>query len=51
MPSPPPSPDAGDEPGKPPRERPVSLGTRAVPLVSMLERAIAGRSDLMWDRG
>jgi len=32
-------------------ERLVDLSTRAVPLISMIERAIAGRSDLMWDRG
>jgi hypothetical protein len=53
LPSPapgPPVPERGTEDSKPP-ERPVSLATRAVPLLAMIERAIAGGSDLMWDRG
>jgi hypothetical protein len=33
-----------------PRERPVSLRHRAVPLVDMVQTAIARQSDLMWDR-
>lgn len=33
-----------------PRERPVSLRHRAVPLLDMLQTAIAQDSDLMWDR-
>lgn len=32
-------------------EPPVSLRTRAVPLVDMIETAIARESDLMWERG
>lgn len=42
--------ERGVEESKPP-ERPVTLATRAVPLLAMIERAIAGGSDLMWDRG
>ena len=33
------------------REPVIDLSTRAVPLIGMIERAIAGGSDLMWDRG
>jgi hypothetical protein len=33
-----------------PADRPVSLGARAVPVVDMIETAIARGSDLMWDR-
>ena len=33
------------------REPPVSLRMRAVPLIDMIETAIARGSDLMWDRG
>ena len=50
-PSPPPpqaDPDGRDE--DPPRERPVSLRHRAVPLLDMVQTAIARASDLMWDR-
>ena len=32
-------------------EPPVSLRTRAVPLIDMVETAIARGSDLMWERG
>jgi hypothetical protein len=47
-PAPPaPDPDRRDDE---PRERPVSLRHRAVPLLDMIESAIARRSDLMWDR-
>lgn len=45
---PPPDPDRRDDDG--PRERPVSLRHRAVPLLDMLQTAIARDSDLMWDR-
>ena len=38
--------DAEDEP----RERPVSLRLRAVPLLEMIDTAIRQQSDLMWDR-
>jgi len=43
--------EAVDREANPPRDPPVDLATRAVPLISMIERAIAGGSDLMWDRG
>jgi hypothetical protein len=33
------------------REPPVTLAMRAVPLVDMIETAIARGSDLMWERG
>jgi len=33
------------------REPPVSLRMRAVPLLDMIETAIARESDLMWERG
>ena len=33
-----------------PRERTVSLRQRAVPLIDMIETAIARGSDLMWER-
>ena len=51
MPSPVPvaQPDDESDPGS--REAPVDLATRAVPLIAMVERAIARGSDLMWDRG
>ena len=50
-PSPPPPPrepdqDDDDEP----RERPVSLRLRAVPLLDMIATAIEQGSDLIWDR-
>jgi len=32
-------------------EPPISLRTRAVPLIDMIETAIARDSDLMWERG
>lgn len=49
--SPAPVAQPGDEGDERPRELPVDLATRAVPLITMIERAIAGGSDLMWDRG
>jgi hypothetical protein len=33
-----------------PRERPISLRLRAVPLLDMIETAIKRESDLMWER-
>jgi hypothetical protein len=45
---PPPDPDRRDEDA--PRERPVSLRHRAVPLLDMVQTAIARDSDLMWDK-
>lgn len=49
-PAPPPrDPDQREEDDEP-RERPVSLRMRAVPLLDMVETAIQRKSDLMWDR-
>lgn len=45
---PPPDPDERDDDR--PRERPVSLRHRAVPLLEMVQTAISRDSDLMWDR-
>jgi hypothetical protein len=46
----PPVRDPDDDENRP-REPAVNLSTRAVPLIAMIERAMAGGSDLMWDRG
>jgi len=47
----PPAPSAaGERADAPEREPPVTLRTRAVPLVDLLRNAIARGSDLMWDR-
>jgi hypothetical protein len=53
QPSPPVTLRPGEEEDDEQRERepPVSLRKRAVPLIDMLETAIARNSDLMWDRG
>ena len=51
VPSPAPASRPQDEEESRPRDPPVDLATRAVPLISMIERAIEGDSDLMWDRG
>ena len=48
--SPPPRPDPERREDDEPRERPVSLRHRAVPLLDMVQTAIARQSDLMWDR-
>jgi hypothetical protein len=40
-------PGAGDDE---PRERPINLRLRAVPLLDMIETAVARGSDLMWAR-
>ena len=48
--SPPPPPDPERREDDEPRERPVSLRHRAVPLLDMVQTAIARESDLMWDR-
>ncbi|HET7204364.1 MAG TPA: DUF1840 domain-containing protein [Steroidobacteraceae bacterium] len=45
---PPPDPQRPDE--DEPRERPISLRHRAVPLLEMLQTAIARESDLMWEK-
>jgi hypothetical protein len=51
-PPPPPSDPAGErEDDDEKRERPVSLRLRAVPLLDMIQTAIARESDLMWERG
>lgn len=50
-PVPPPAPtDGADDDGREP-EPPVTLRMRAVPLIDMIETAIARNSDLMWERG
>jgi hypothetical protein len=49
---PPPPPAAGvDEDDEREREPPVTLRMRALPLIDMIETAIARSSDLMWERG
>ena len=49
---PPPSPvSTDDDEEEREREPPVSLRTRALPLLDMVETAIAHDSDLMWERG
>ena len=46
----PPPPDHDRRDDDAPRERPVSLRHRAVPLLDMVQTAIARDSDLMWDK-
>ena len=51
--SPPPpvkEPGSGGEEDEEPRERPVKLRLRAVPLLDMLETAIRQHSDLFWEK-
>ena len=48
---PPPQPADGEEDEEREREPPVTLRMRALPLIDMIETAIARNSDLMWDRG
>lgn len=50
---PPPAPAAKDEDEDEEHEHepPVALRVRAVPLIDMIESAIARDSDLMWERG
>ena len=50
VPVPPPPPAAGERADAPERDAPVTLRTRAVPLVDLLRIAISRGSDLMWDR-
>jgi hypothetical protein len=51
-----PAPPPADGPGRDeddddaPRERPVRLNLRAVPLIEMIATAVRQRSDLMWER-
>lgn len=49
--SPPPivDPSAAEDDAEP-RERPVSLRRRAVPLLDMIQTAIKRESDLMWEK-
>jgi Domain of unknown function (DUF1840) len=51
-PAPTPSADARDEHGDDdePRERPIKLRLRAVPLIDMIETAVRQHSNLMWER-
>lgn len=42
--------EAGDD-DEEDRQPPVTLAMRAVPLIDMIETAIARGSDLMWERG
>lgn len=50
--APPPAPaEEGEDEEQREREPPVSLRMRAVPLLDMIETAIARDSDLMWERG
>jgi hypothetical protein len=54
VPAPPPRPESGDDTDDDDAHKPsieaVRLRTRAVPLLALLERAIAAGSDLMWER-
>jgi len=50
-PPPPPQPEGTEEDEDREREPPVTLHMRAVPLIDMIETAIARDSDLMWERG
>jgi hypothetical protein len=51
-PCPAPEPEPEDRNGQDdePRERPVKLRLRAVPLLDMIQTAIARGDDLMWDK-
>jgi hypothetical protein len=51
-PAPPPSGEQADTAADDdePRERPVRLRLRAVPLLDMIETAVRQHSDLMWER-
>jgi hypothetical protein len=50
-PPPPPTAEGVDEDDEREREPPVTLRMRALPLIDMIETAIARGSDLMWERG
>ena len=50
-PPPPPVPAGVEEDDEREREPPVTLRMRALPLIDMVETAIARNSDLMWERG
>ena len=47
----PPEPATTDDEDEREREPPVSMRMRALPLIDMIETAIARDSDLMWERG
>lgn len=49
LPPPPPADAEGEDERE--REPPVTLRMRALPLIDMVETAIARNSDLMWERG
>lgn len=51
--TPPAEPDALEDADQDAEKRapPISLRTRAVPLMDMIETAIARNSDLMWEQG
>jgi hypothetical protein len=42
--------EPGDEENDEPRERPVRLRQRAVPLLDMIDTALRQPSDLMWEK-
>jgi hypothetical protein len=50
-PPPPPQTAGVDEDDEGEREPPVTMHMRALPLIDMIETAIARGSDLMWERG
>jgi len=49
-PAPPPENPSESKDDDEPRERGVGLNARALPLIDMIETALARGSDLMWDR-
>ena len=51
LPLPPPPPADVEDDDEREREPPVTLRMRALPLIDMIETAIARNSDLMWERG
>jgi hypothetical protein len=44
--APPPPPPEDDED----REEPIPITRRAVPLIELMQNAIAGKADITWDR-
>jgi hypothetical protein len=49
--APPAPPATGEDDDEQEREPPITLRMRAVPFIDMIETAIRGGSDLMWERG
>lgn len=43
-------PESGDAAGDDAGKQPVSLPHRALPLIQLLEAAVAAKSDVMWDQ-